>query len=108
MFLGRTCAAASGANYMLGSWDLVPDCVTYTELCCTTILGAAFCATAYLANLRLSWWLSDPAAVAQTSMRRWRSARRSGRPTSCAAAPSWRCRTSAAPAPLPWPWMRRR
>ena len=63
MFLGRTCAAASGANYMLGSWDLVPDCVTYTELCCTTILGAAFCATAYLANLRLSWWLSEPAAV---------------------------------------------
>ena len=57
MFLGRTCAAASGANYMLGSWDLVPDCVTYTELCCTTILGAALCATSN-ESLRLSWWLS--------------------------------------------------
>ena len=62
MFLGRTCAAASGANYMLGSWDLVPDCVTYTELCCTTILGAAFCATSN-ESLRPLSWLSDRAAV---------------------------------------------
>ena len=61
MFLGRTCAAASGANYMRGSWDLVPDCVTYTELCCTTILGAAFCATSN-ESLRLSE-LAERAAV---------------------------------------------
>ena len=63
MFLGRTCAAASGANYMLGSWDLVPDCVTYTELCCTTILGAALCATSNESLRRPLSWLSDPAAV---------------------------------------------
>ena len=49
-----------------------------------------------------------PGCCAQTSTRRWRSARRSGRPTSCAAAPSWRCKTSVAPAQLPWPWTRRR
>ena len=69
MFLGRTCAAASGANYMLGSWDLVPDCVTYTELCCTTILGAAFCATSN-ESLRQPELAERPGCCAQTSTRR--------------------------------------